>query len=371
MRPSTRLALLVLFAQPTVVVAQDVQPIVTVQARSITVEGTANASAGGSDPFVPGQTLTRYVYAGSLASGQSPCILGAAGGTSSQTVESLRREYAHVWKITTTAVKYEAGTEIVDLDWARYGPEAGSAPVISARQRLTLTEGQRYVIDLLHTSSDTPCKVGTINVEIEAGVRESPGFADTLLQYDLWLIRRDAGGGQSATYHVITTGMQGGEVPFAFGALRMAVPKLVADQFDFDVVTRVSGRIRGRMREDGRIALEMYANRTDDVARRGVTPPERPAPGGEGRKRLDVAPGEAIEIQIPARTGVWSGAATPAAEASARGRMGGGGRAGGAAQGSQAQPPEPVAIADGRLSVNYAGFIEVQPVSLIVQVRRQ
>lgn len=369
MRPFTCLTVLVLLAPATA--AQEIQPLVRVQARAIAVEGTGKASAGGSDPFVPGQTLTRYLYAGSLAAGQSPCILGAADATSSKTVDSLRREYAHVWRVTTTAVKYESGTEIVDLDWARYGPDAGSAPVISARQRLTLTEGQRYLIDLLHASPDTQCQVATVTVEIEAGVRESPGLADTLLQYDLWLIRRDAGGGPSTTYHVITTGMQGREVPFTFAPLRMAVPKLVADQFDFDVITRVSGRIRGRLREDGRIALEMYTNRTDDVARRGVSPPERSAPDGEGRKRLDVAPGEAIELQVPARTGVWTGAGTPAAEEAAKGRVGGGGSGMRAAPGSQPRPPEPVAITDGRLVVNYPGFIEVKPVSVIVQVKRQ
>jgi hypothetical protein len=109
----------------------------------------------------------------------------------------------------------------------------------------------------------------------------------------------------------------------------------------------------------------MHTSRADDVARRGVAAAARAGVGGEGRKLIDVAPGEAVEIQLPARNGTSSTLATPAAVEAAKGEM-----SGVRGPGSQPGPSEPLSIVDGRLVVKYAPFFDGQPVSLIVHVKR-
>ncbi len=349
---------------PAAMAASDAQPQIGVYARAIEGDGTPRASAGSSDRFVAGNRLTQFLYAGSLANGGSLCSVGSADGTSSRTVEGLRSEFAHVWAITTTAVQDENGKETFDLEWSRYSADS-STPAASGRQRLVLGEGQQYVLDLLHAPATAGCGVVSIKVEIDAFAKEDPRLAATLLHYDLWLVRRGASDAASAR-HVILTGLQGMDLPFAFPPLRLALPQIVADQFEFDVLSRVSGRIRGRAGSDGRVRLELETTRADATVRRGEPGSTTFWPGGQGRKMLDVAPAEAVEIELPARAGSSTLVATPSAMEAAKGQTTGV-RAG---RGGQPVAAEALSVANGRLVVNYGRLFEGRPVSLIVQVKR-
>lgn len=288
--------------------------------------------------------------------------MGSADG-SVRGLDDLLKTAAHVWKVTTTGVKYAAGRQTFDLEWARYAAATGPVPVASRTQRLTLSQGQTHTVDLLHNSS-SDCPTASIVAEIEAGAREDPARADTVLHYDVWLVRRDASG-KKETRQFVLTGKQGAAVPFAFAPLVGEVPRLQANQYDFSVQTNISGELRGRAGADGRLSIELTTSRQDRLYHEGQDPSSNPGLGA-GRKVLDVAEGEAVEIELPARSGHMASYASAADAARAKGTLG---RVS-AGQGGTASALPALSLHNGRVVVNFGPYFASERVSLILRVKR-
>jgi hypothetical protein len=218
------------------------------------------------------------------------------------------------------------------------------------------------VLDLVHAGGDANgCHVGSVLVEVTADVRDDPAFADRLLLYDLWLVHTDPAG-RKRSQHVVMNGLHGMEVPFAFSPMRLPVPKLAPDQYGFDVASRVSGTLRGRMTSEGRIELESAVALRSGLERVGTTS-ETPLGGdtGNGRKMLSLTPGETVAIQLPLSGG-----------AIARATPGSGGLTGssaGARQGSGAAAGAPVTLNGGTLRVNFDSFFEGHDLSVLIRAR--
>jgi hypothetical protein len=347
------------------VAAQDtagVQPMLAVTARSFNADGSHGSSAGGNDPFVVGKSATHFLYAG-RSGGDGVCDTGSADA-SRTTVDALLKTAAQVWKVTTTGVKYDAGRQTFDLEWARYAAAVGTVPVASRKQRLTLAQDQKYVVDLLHTSPE--CLKPSIVLELQTSAREDPALASTVLHYDIWLVHRDASG-QKETRQFVLTGRQGAAVPFAFAPLVGDVPKLQADQYDFSVQTSVSGELRGRAGADGRLSIELTTSRQDRLHREGQEAPANNGLGA-GRKVLDVGEGEAVEIELPAPSGGYSAAYASAADAAAQGK--GTISRIGAGQGAPASSLPAVSLQNGRVVVSFGPYFANERVSLIVRVKK-
>ncbi|MEX1128844.1 MAG: hypothetical protein WEB50_09785 [Vicinamibacterales bacterium] len=341
------------------------QPVLAMTAYSVAADGSTVASAGGDDPVVTGKAVTHYLYAGK-AGQEGACTSGSADGPVTS-LETLLTRAAHVWKVTATGVKYEAGKQTFDLAWQRYAAISGAVPVVSRKQRITLEQGQTFTVDLLHNTSPD-CRTASVIVEIEAGMREDPVLADTLLYYDLWLVRRDASG-QTETRHFVMMAKQGGAVPFEFPTLRSAIPKLQANQYDFELLSKIGGELRGRAGTDGRVAIELSTNRQDRLARTGSRLGVFPG-FGAGRKILEVGWEEPVEIQLPSGTGYTSTYASAADEAAGKKSSGQAGRVKAGQGASGSMPAAPVSIQNGRLVVNYAAFFANETVSLILQVKK-
>ena len=337
------------------------QPVLAMRAYSVAADGSTVASAGGDDPLAAGKAITHYLYAGK-AGQEGLCSSGSADGTITD-LETLLGRAAHVWKVTATGVKYEGGKQTFDLEWARYASASGTVPLVSRRQRLTLAQDQTYTLDLLHnTSSD--CRTASIVLELEAGAREAPALANTVLHYDVWLVRRDASG-KKETRQFVLTGKQGAAVPFAFAPLVGEVPMLQPNQYDFSVQTHVSGELRGRIGANGRLTLELTTRRQDRLHYSAQDPSASPGLGA-GRKVLDVAEGEAVEIELPARSGYSAHYASPADAAQGKGtssRIGAG-------QGAPAASLPAVSLQNGRVVVSFGPYFANERVSLIVQARK-
>jgi hypothetical protein len=349
------------FAAPLAAEQAGVQPMLAVTARAFHADGAAGASAGGSDPFVVGKSATYFLYAG--RSGQEGgCSLGSAD-SSARGLDELLNTAAHVWKVTATGVKYEGGKQTFDLEWARYASAAGAVPVVSRKQRLTLAQDQAYTVDLLHNSSGD-CRTSSIVVEIAAGVREDPALANTVLHYDVWLVRRSASGKKESRQFVLT-GKQGAAVPFAFAPLVGEVPALQPSQYDFSVLTHVSGELRGRIGANGRLSLELTTRREDRLYHPAQDPPSNPGLGA-GRKVLDVGEGEAVEIELPARSGYSAHYASAVDAAQGKGTM----SRLGAGQGAPASSLPAVSLQNGRVVVSFGPYFANERVSLIVQARK-
>lgn len=342
-------------------------PVVMVELRALRADGTAPRNAAISRVSKPGEMATTYVHAGRAEDPQSTlCTMRAASGTP-QLTDRDRQGFegaAYLWKVTTTTGAFEAGRLTVDLEWQRFD-QGSAAAALSGKQRIILEEGGRgYPLDFVR--GNTPACPAAI-LEVTAGVREDPAFADTVLRYDMWLVRQDRLG-KKETRQLILSGAHGSETDFQFAPLLADVPALQADQYDFRVATRVKGTVRGRMSHDGRVAIELETHRSDRVERPGqaLTPPRTFG----GRKTLTGTLGEAIEVQLPAGSGYTSTYVSAKAEAESKQRRQSGNPLGVRAADGSPGRTEPVIVRDGRLEVNYGPFFEGERLSLIVQVRK-
>jgi hypothetical protein len=139
------------------------------------------------------------------------------------------------------------------------------------------------------------------------------------------------------------------------------VPDQPGSERRFDVLMTVKGSIRGRLEPDGKVRVQLESLAARHLGVRGAPPAAR-GPGGQGRKSLEVTPGEAIEIKIPAPNG-WAAMATTEG-----GKLSG--RIGIAQGGPKTAPPNAVSVQDGALRVSYEKFFEGHDTALILKVTR-
>jgi hypothetical protein len=346
-------AALALALAPGVRAFADQVPQLSVTARSLHATGAPGSATASPHPMVIAEGITSYVFAS-----RDLCGLGAAK-EAARSLDDLRRQKGHVWKVTRTGVSHSDGKLTFDLEWARY--DGGSAsPAASGIQRLTLNEGAKYPIDMIRAATAGDCNTAAVVLEVEASTIESPAFADQVLAYDLWLTHQDESG-KKQTRHLLLMGKQGKAATFDFVPLRFDVPPVAPNQYDFDLVTRVLGTIKGRVREDGRIDVELETQRTDRLER--ADDPKPPQPRAGGRKTLALQPGETVEIELPRMSGFSAHAASADSP-----------RASGGVTGSPAgtQAPAPaVALKDGMIVVNLKEFFAADRFSVLIRVRTE
>jgi hypothetical protein len=333
--------------------AADQVPQLSVNARLVHADGATGSTTRSPNPMVVAQGVTTYVFAA-----DNLCGLGAAK-EGARTLNELRS--GHVWKVTRTGVAHQDGRLTFDLDWVRYDP-GRSAPSANGRQRLTLAEGATYPIDLIRTATPGSCNAAAVVLEIEADAIEQPAFADTVLTYDVWLTHKDADG-RKQTKHIVISGKQGKSSEFDFSPFRFDVPKLAPDQYDLDLVTRVMGAVKGRLRGDGKVDVDLETRRLDRLERSDE--PKPPLAKAGGRKTLEVLLGETIEIELPQSSGVHAHVASPQSSGIS-GRLG----VGAAARGTPPAGPA-VDLKDGAIIVNIKQFFERDRFSVLIRVRKE
>jgi hypothetical protein len=345
----------------------ELKPTLVLTVRPLTVDGSPGRPSS-LERSAPEVTGTTYLMAGrrDLPENQL-CYTRATSGEVSRPdyLEKALAEASYVWTIKTTALKYETGRHSFEIDWQRFDRGSQTAAA-SGKQQLTLADGETYLLDFLRGSSEAPCRTPAIAIEVTSGVREDPALADTILRYDLWLVRQHPSKGKE-TSHVIVTAAQGASVDFAFPTLRTDVPKVQPDQYDLNVATRVKGTLRGRLTRDGRVSLELATESSNNVERRAAAPPSGLRPRtGTGRKVLTLGLAETIQIELPQSTGYASVFGSEAAERAFKEQVSKGANA---STGTKPPTGVPVAPHEGRLVVNYGPLFEGTKVSLILQVR--
>jgi hypothetical protein len=204
---------------------------------------------------------------------------------------------AHVWATRLTVRAATLERIEVDVDWRRY-VRTGSAEdpqvVAGDRRSLELREGQRHLLDFV----EMPSKPGwescySLALELKAGVAEDPALVDRRITYDLWLV--DEGpGGSSTTHRTLMTAKHGESREFDFQELRRPLPSSAPSEGGpSSADTHVEGHLRGRITTDGFLELALVASRSDSPGHRpwGVS--------GSGEKRVKVAAGETIRLELP------------------------------------------------------------------------
>lgn len=349
---------------PAAATAQETgsQPVLGVRVVALQADGSRGRDAGFDVVQKPGESFSAFVLAGQVDAPGQLCAVrtGGMGGNITDRDKKTLHNALYVWRFTHAFVGYEGGRQTVDVDWQRFDRGA-SAPATSGRHRLVLADGESRILDLVHGDGTAPCRTASAAFEVTAKVKEDPAFADTVLRYDLWLVRNDRSGRQERR-HVIMTGLHGTDADFYFPVLTSEVPKLQPDQYDLRVATRVAGNVRARLTRDGRIVLNLETSRSDSLERTG-TSATRPGRTGSGRKVLTAALGEAIEIELPPGNGYASSPISEKVKAEWE-------KAGARTGGTQASRSEPVVVTNGALQVNYGPFFQGDRLSVIVQVRK-
>lgn len=338
------------------------QPVLGVRVVALQSDGSRGRDSGFDVAQKSGESFSAFVQAGLVDTPGQLCALrsGGMGGTITQRDKQTMQNALYVWKFTHAFVGYDGGRQTFDVDWQRFDRGA-STPAVSGKHRLTLVDGESRVLDLVHGDGAAPCRTASAGFEVTAKVKEDPAFADTVLRYDLWLVRT-ARDGRQERRHVILTGLHGTDAAFYFPVVTSAVPKLQPDQYDLRVATRVAGNLRGRLTRDGRILMNLETSRSDNLERTGASA-TRPGRTGSGRKVLTAALNEAIEIELPPGNGYSSSPISEKVKSEWE-------KAGARTGGTQASRSEPVVVTNGALQVNYGPFFQGERLSVIIQVRK-
>jgi len=328
-------------------------PTLEVHIRTLKHAGGTGMSGWGRNPLVTGTPVAWFLTAGSVNPADMTVCGGGVGETGALGDKLSRNSF--VWDVRMLPSKYENGTVTVDLEWARYRTDTPGRPSAEGKATLSLREGDRQPIDFVHGEiGSRGCAEDAAIVEVGTGYAEDRQLAQSILQYDVWLKHQGAGG-QTVTKRFTAMGAQGADVAFAFTPLQFQVSQDAPDNAAYDVFTTVQGTIKGRLLPNGRLSVSVDTSRRD-----GLGPRSGGAgagwSGNTGRKLLDIAPDEAIEIELPAPRGTSRTSALKGAAAS-RGA------------GSAPAPTQAVSTVDGRLVIDHALFFQGQRTSLIVQVK--
>ena len=337
--------------------------------REMPRDGTPSRGRAWDTNSLPkGQTDSTYLLAGSTPEGLPERLRGSADGTeflcsvgssSTGTLEDLVSRNLYVWKITSRAAGVSDRGFSFDVEWVRYANATGTRPVASGRSTLTLADGQRHVLDLVHANgTSSKCDTGSVVLDVEARVKEDPALVDRAIRYDLWLVHTDPSGARHIS-HRIQTGLHGMQLPFVFSPVRLPVPANVTPQTAFDAVVRINGQVRGRVRRDGAIVVELTTGRRAALEQGGADRVALPE-AGQGRKLLQLAQGETLEIELPALTGGATTALGAGGSLSARA---------GASFAGPGGPPDAASLADGKLSVSFTRLFEGHRLSILLRAQ--
>jgi hypothetical protein len=250
-------------------------------------------TGSGDTNLVPGEQRGLHV---SVSSGLCSVTTGSSPGNVNE-IEPSGLE--HLWWADVELLDSGLEKIRVRVDWKRLDRIGGGLAVSNAGNReLTLREGDTHMLDFVREPARDDGQVCYENVLVDlmAMVREDPELANETLRYDLWFIDESPDGKKTA--HLSALGTQGEPVSVRFDPLRWRIAEDVFDgDKDADLVIEISGRIRGRLRRDGSVGVELAASRWF-----GVAPEGGPRPGGigdGGRKVFSVAQGETVKMVLP------------------------------------------------------------------------
>jgi hypothetical protein len=198
-----------------------------------------------------------------------------------------------VWEAEVEVRQASAAGIELQVDWRRFDPSRGpKTPAAGDSRRVTLHEGSYQLLDFHTTPRRAGCGYAGVGVKLSASLPEDARFQDRSLDYDLWLVHDGPG-----TERPWRISARHGEIfAFHFPAFVATMPgsRWADDGAEIAVKTFVQGRLQGRYRADGRVELSLSANRSFLVANNGGWGATE-----QGQKVVDVAPGEAIQLELP------------------------------------------------------------------------
>jgi hypothetical protein len=262
--------------------------VVTVRLR---VSGTSTVAPSGwwaesVEHLRAGESGRVSVNAGKIGA-QSLCGGIGAGASSS--------DAAHAWTADIVLISASIDRIGVRVSWRRFD---GGAAVAGDTRELVLAEQTRYPLDFLSVSEPDRggCGAASASVEISADVAEPASLAETILDYEIWRVHEDGRGGRWSE-RTLASARQGEQAEFWFTPVTWPLPS------GCDVAVKVSGEIRGRLRDDGTIEMAVSPSRRLEHTVPAIRFPDRRAGSETGKKVVDVGPGQSVRFVLPSATG--------------------------------------------------------------------
>ena len=228
-----------------------------------------------------GQSATLYVWAG----GPEFRTLCAGGSGDKAPLDA-----AVTWQAEATLLSYDASGAALNVHWSRIVRDQTlvEGTTIDRHLQLRLGERQRQVLDLLRMPAgiDPTCDGAVITTELT--FKEAEPLANSLIEYDVWLVDRDRTGHETID-HVTPRGLQGRAIDYTFRQFSYSAEGVASETGDLSV--ELHGSVKGRVRPDGRIDLVVGAMRV--VQHKGL------GTGDGGVKQATLGDGETTEFELP------------------------------------------------------------------------
>jgi hypothetical protein len=268
--------------------------VVGIRVSSVLRSGQPGSNNMVSDDMLPGESTQMFATAGQSASG---CDFSSGGGeftgAAKARVEERLRTAPFAWHFAVKMLEVSTDRIVFDIDWDRTSA-AVPAEVLHDTTHFVMRESEIRSLDLVHGSAGGDC--ASVAIDVVADIKEDTTLAGTVIDWDLWLVT-DV---QSSPLRLHTSSLQGVEVPFQFEPTPIFLPGSQAAS-----LLRVTGKIKGRLRRDGNIEVEVLAQRgVQDSANSALIAQflkmsSLIGPNGFGRKFFTVKQGEAVKIVLP------------------------------------------------------------------------
>ena len=208
------------------------------------------------------------------------------------------------WRADARLVSLDASGATFDIRWSRTVNDASDVDgsSIDRTYHVRLAEGAVLTLDVLRTRQGSDlgpfqsspgfpdCDGAAVTLQFK--YEENQSLANSLLEYDVWLVDRDRAGHETID-HLTPRGLQGQQMEYAFRRIAYGRDGLVADNGPLGLEVR--GRVTGRARPDGRIDIVVSAERTLRLGSLGN--------GDGGSRQATVEDGETIELELPGPAG--------------------------------------------------------------------
>ena len=261
-------------------------PYLVISIQTLSPAGPGGMEASPSWALSPDAIAAPTVGAGS-AELADLCAISAGGAT-------LQPGTRVAWRVEGRLISRDADGARVWIRWTRTVMDRTLVEDDdSVREYETrLIEGERAVIDLIRPRAGTHAACDGVVVKMWLELRDAPQLANRVLDYDIWLVQREADG-REVLDRITGRGLQGRDVDYLFKHLRYDASGSPDPAGPIDV--EVSGAVKGRVRLDGRIDLSLRAARM--TVERGL------GNGENGNKQATVNDGETLEIEMPPHRG--------------------------------------------------------------------
>lgn len=285
---------------PRALSGPEVNPVVSLYVTGSYGGGSTASIVLGTDAWY--ETL---LYAGDTGD-HNLCMGGATGSRVGTAPLPAGQHPIVTWRIAVRKATFDGAIATVEVRWRREVDGNDVQPASGAEGAFTwrVSEGSTRVLDFVRQVPAAVEGCDTMGVDMSYRVEGAPELAQSQIAYDVWLLQR-LPSGERRTQRFQTSARQGGAASFAFPLVSLEMPgKNGAPPTSVDL--RVTGRVSGRVRRDGRIDLAVDAGRfVGPSGNRGIHQ------GNSGGKHLTVEPGETVEFTPPPLNGDNDGEYAP------------------------------------------------------------